>query len=86
MIKLAVNGKVVSGVSKCVPRKGYLALEAEGSECHFRNLKIKELPSTNPKADEVCQEGKGFVTLFTGLDLSGWKATLWTGPAWPWRT
>jgi hypothetical protein len=73
VIKLAVNGKVVSGVSKCKPRKGYLALEAEGSECHFRNLKIKELPSTNPKPDEVCQEGQGFTTLFTGLNLAGWR-------------
>jgi hypothetical protein len=73
VIKLAVNGKVVSGVSKCVPRKGYLALEAEGSECHFRNLKIKELPSTNPKPEEICQEGQGFTTLFTGLGLKGWK-------------
>jgi hypothetical protein len=74
VLKLAVNGKVVSGVSKCRPRKGYLALESEGSECHFRNLKIKELPSTNPKPDEVADEDKGFQTLFTGLDLSGWKA------------
>jgi hypothetical protein len=73
VIKLAVNGKVVSGVSKCVPRKGYLALEAEGSECRFRNLKIKELPSTNPKPEEVAQQGQEFVTLFTGLGLDGWK-------------
>jgi hypothetical protein len=74
VIKLAVNGHVVSGVSKCKPRKGYLALESEGSECHFRNLKIKELPSTNPKKEEVADEDKGFKSLFTGLDLSGWKA------------
>jgi hypothetical protein len=73
VIKLAVNGKVVSGVSKCKPRKGYLALEAEGSECHFRNLKIKELPSTKPRPEEVCQAGQGFTTLFTGVNLSGWK-------------
>jgi hypothetical protein len=73
VIKLAVNGKVVSGVSKCKPRKGYLALEAEGSECHFRNLKIKELPSSNPKPDLVAQEGQDFTTLFTGLNLDGWK-------------
>jgi hypothetical protein len=82
VIKLAVNGKVVSGVSKCVPRKGYLALEAEGSECHFRNLKIKELPTSNPKPEEICQQGQGFTTLFTGLGLKGWKvdegqAALW---------
>ncbi len=72
-LKLAVNGKVVSGGSECRPRKGYLCLEAEGSECHFRNLRIKELPSTNPKPEEVCDRAQGFVTLFTGLDLSGWK-------------
>ena len=55
VIKLHVNGKEVSGVSECKPRKGYLALEAEGAECHFRNLKIKELPSTNPKEEEVAK-------------------------------
>jgi hypothetical protein len=73
VIKLAVNGKVVSGGSKCSPRKGYLCLEAEGSECHFRNLRIKELPSTNPKAEDVADVAQGFVPLLTGLDLTGWK-------------
>jgi hypothetical protein len=74
VLKLAVNGHLVSGVSKCVPRKGYLALESEGSECHFKNLKIKELPSTNPKPEEVADEAQGHKPLYTGLDLSGWKA------------
>jgi hypothetical protein len=72
VIKLAVNGKVVSGVSKCKPRKGYLALEAEGSECRFRNFKIKELPTTDPKPEEVCKEAQDFTTVFTGLNLDGW--------------
>jgi hypothetical protein len=74
VIKLAVNGHFVSGLSKCTPRKGYLALESEGSECHFKNLKIKELPSTHPKPEEIADEDKGFRSLYTGLDLSGWKA------------
>ena len=74
MIKLHVNGKEVSGLSECRPRKGYLALESEGAECHFRNLKIKELPSSNPKPEEVAGMAQGFHNLFTGLDLSGWKA------------
>jgi hypothetical protein len=72
-IKLAVNGKVVSGVSRCVPRKGYLALESEGAECRFKNLKIKELPSTNPAAEEVADVAQHFKSLYTGLDLRGWK-------------
>jgi hypothetical protein len=73
VIKLEVNGKEVSGVSKCSPRKGYLALESEGAECHFKNIRIKELPSTNPKPDEVAKEWEGHTSLFNGLDLSGWK-------------
>jgi hypothetical protein len=72
-IKLHVNGKEVSGVSECKPRKGYLALESEGAECHFRNIKIKELPTNNPKPDEVADVAKGFTNLFFG-DLTGWKA------------
>lgn len=71
VLKLHVNGKEVSGVSKCSPRKGYLALESEGAECHFRNIKIKELPSTNPKPDEIADEWKGHKSLFDGLTLTG---------------
>lgn len=74
VLKLAVNGKVVSGGSRCNPRKGYLALEAEGSECHFRNLRIRELPSSHPKENEIADDRSGFVSLFTGFDLAGWKA------------
>ncbi len=72
-IKLHVNGKEVSGVSKCNPRKGYLALESEGAECHFRNLKIKETPSTNPKPAEVANLAVGHELLINGIDLEGWQ-------------
>ncbi len=37
-------------------------------------MKIKELPSANPKKEEIADEATGFVNLYTGLDLSGWKA------------
>lgn len=73
VIKLHVNGKEVSGVSQCNPRKGYLALESEGAECHFKNIKIKELPSTNPKPEEVARVWEGHVSLFNGSDFTGWK-------------
>jgi len=73
-ITLTVNGHEVSGVSKCNPRKGYLALESEGSECRFKNLMIKELPSTNPKPEEIANLANGYKPLYTGLDLSGWNA------------
>jgi hypothetical protein len=73
-IKLAVNGKVVSGVHDVHPRKGYICLEAEGSECRFKNLKIKDLPSSNPDPKDVCTADQGFRSLYTGVDLAGWKA------------
>jgi hypothetical protein len=44
VIKLAVNGKFVNGVSKSTQKKGYICLESEGAQIHFRNVKIMELP------------------------------------------
>ncbi len=73
-LTLAVNGKVVSEVKECKPRKGYLALESEGAECRFRNFKFAELPTSNPKPDEVATVDEGHRSLYTGIDLSGWTA------------
>ena len=44
VVKLAINGKFVNGVSHSTVKKGYLCLESEGSEIHFRNIRILELP------------------------------------------
>ena len=73
-IRLSVNGKEVTAGKDCWPRKGYLFLESEGSECHFRNLRIQELPSTNATAADTAVASDGFVPLFTGIDLDNWKA------------
>jgi hypothetical protein len=43
-VKLAINGKFVNSIRNSSVRKGYLCLEAEGSEIHFRNIRILELP------------------------------------------
>ena len=43
-IKLSVNGKFVNGISKSTKRSGYICLESEGAEIHFKNIKIVELP------------------------------------------
>ncbi|MGB0990850.1 MAG: 3-keto-disaccharide hydrolase [Akkermansiaceae bacterium] len=44
IIKLSVNGKFVNGISGATQKKGYICLESEGAEIHFRNIKIMELP------------------------------------------
>jgi len=44
VVKLSVNGKFVNGIRDSEVKKGYICLEAEGAEIHFRNLRIMELP------------------------------------------
>ncbi len=43
-IKLSVNGKFVNGIRQASRKKGYLCLESEGAEIHFRNFRITTLP------------------------------------------
>ena len=73
VLKLAVNGKVVSGGSECNPRKGYICLESEGAECHFRNIRIAELPGGKATPGQTAPPAQDFKLLYNGLDLSGWK-------------
>jgi hypothetical protein len=49
-MKMAVNGKFVNGFSHSTQKKGYLCLESEGAEIHFRNIRILELPPGVPAA------------------------------------
>jgi hypothetical protein len=72
-LKLSVNGKEVSGGTQCRPRKGYICLESEGSPAEFRNIRIKELPSTNPTVEETTPVLDGFVPIYTGVDLRNFK-------------
>lgn len=53
VVKLSVNGKFVNGVSRSTRRKGYLCLESEGAEIHFRNVRILELPPGVTRPDQV---------------------------------
>ncbi len=79
-IRLSVNGKEVSGGEDCNYRKGYLALESEGAPVEFRNIRIKELPSSNAPAELTAPTDEGFRAIFTGLDLRGWKSNeRWSG-------
>ena len=56
VIKLSVNGKVVNGLSQSSQRKGYICMESEGAEIHFRNLKIMELPVGMATPEQTAKE------------------------------
>ena len=53
VVKLSVNGKFVNGVSQSSVKKGYLCLESEGAEIHFRDIRILELPPGVTSEDQV---------------------------------
>ena len=73
MISLGINGQVVTSAFHTNPRKGYICLESEGSEIHFRNIRIKELPGSDPPQEVTATPEQGFQSLYNGLDLRGWK-------------
>ena len=73
-LKLAVNGKEVSGGYDITPRKGYIHLESEGGVVQYRNLRLKELPSAGSlPPEQIAQADEGFVSLYTGTDFRGWQ-------------
>ena len=43
-ISVEINGKNVGEVTGCRPHKGWIALQSEGSEVHFRRIRIRETP------------------------------------------
>lgn len=53
VVKLSVNGKFVNGLSQASVKKGYLCLESEGAEIHFRNIQIMELPPGVTSEDQT---------------------------------
>ncbi|MDP7008017.1 MAG: DUF1080 domain-containing protein [Phycisphaerales bacterium] len=83
-INLSVNGAFVSGASDVTPNKGYICLESEGTEVVFRNIRILELPPSAPPTTDVANLDVGFVTLYTGIDLTGWEGdpTHWKPQGW----
>ena len=81
VVKLEVNGKEVSGGSNCVPSSGYICLESEGSETHFRNVRIKEL---EPQIVRPPDPSTNYMSIYNGIDLSGWtsESGAWTPKDW----
>ena len=74
-ISLTVNGKVVTQGAEANPSKGYICIESEGGVVNYRNMKIKELPDTPIDDAHVAIADRGYRSLYTGLDLSGWSVT-----------
>lgn len=74
-VSLEVNGGKVTSGKNCTPRKGYLCLESEGGIVHYRNMKIKKLPDTPIDDEDIAIVFRGYRSIYSGLNLSGWSTT-----------
>ncbi len=81
-LRLHVNGKEISGGDDANYRKGYLALESEGAPVEFRNLRIKELPSTGAHEHNTAPLDPGWRAIFNSVDLRGWRTSTATASRW----
>jgi hypothetical protein len=79
-VQLELNGRLVSGGYHAAPRSGYLCLESEGGEVHFRGLRLLPLApdARGLAAEEFAQELEPATRvrpLYDGLGLDGWQAS-----------
>lgn len=86
ILTLAVNGKMVSRAFHTNPRKGYICLESEGSEVHFKKIRIKELTGSSALPEQSAIVDRGYISLYNGLDMRGWVSDTglesWTAENW----
>lgn len=54
-VKLSINGKFVNSIREASMRKGYICLESEGAEIHFRKVRIMELPPGLANAENTVE-------------------------------
>lgn len=75
-IALKVNGVLVTQGHAANPRRGYICLESEGGRVDYRNLRIKEFPGSILEWGQSGIFDRGYSTIYTGVDLSGWGGDL----------
>ncbi|QDV68367.1 hypothetical protein Poly24_20760 [Rosistilla carotiformis] len=70
--QMPIDGKAHPGKDR---RKGHLVLSGHNDHVEFRNLKIADYSVSPPVAQSKADNTPppGFVSLFNGQDLSGWK-------------
>jgi hypothetical protein len=80
-VTVYLNGKLVVDHARLenfynkklpLPKKGQMQLQTHGGEIRWRNIYVREIPST--EANEILAKhgNKGFESVFNGTDFTGW--------------
>ena len=91
VLRLSVNGAEVSGGIDCTWRRGFIALESEGGVVDWRNLRVRELPSSGATSDQSAPAAESWRSLYDGRGLRGWTApasetAVWAADDWTLRS
>ena len=89
-VQLEVNGALVTAGYHASPRRGYLCLESEGGEVHFRGMRVLPLApdARGLAAADVALPADNDTDvrpLYDGIDLAGWiaaPADAWSAADW----
>jgi hypothetical protein len=86
-IMVSINGVIVSKDARGDLQKGYIAFISNGHKQKFRNIRIKELPSSTASFRETAETDQGFRSLYNGADLGDWDLRTghqghWTARDW----
>lgn len=56
-----------------IPPKGPVQLQTHGNEVRWKNIYIREIPAAEANKILASKDADGFVTIFNGKNLEGWK-------------
>lgn len=59
-----------------IPARGPLVLQSHGDAVTWRNLRLREIPSEEANRRLAAKDDAGFVPLFDGESLAGWKGAV----------
>jgi len=62
--------------AKPIPATGPLLLQSHGDPVRWRNLRIREIPGDEANRGLASKDDAGFVPLFDGATLAGWKGAV----------
>jgi HEAT repeat protein len=56
--------------------KDAIELQAHGTRVEYRDIYVREIPRPDPYQPSEAEQKEGFVSLFNGIDMSGWIGNL----------
>jgi len=57
-VSVTINGQILGEVNGCLPAVGTIALQSEGSEIHFRSIRLHEIPVAQAEVPQPVRDSQ----------------------------